>query len=90
MKTAVVSRALSVRNKRAHEIMGRNFFGVEEAIIHLRVKPTRQQLGDSVLRSRTRAIKGYSYPRSGFPALDSRDSWQSRSEALLQPRVCLV
>ncbi|KKS15816.1 MAG: hypothetical protein UU71_C0013G0005 [Parcubacteria group bacterium GW2011_GWB1_41_6] len=44
MKTAVVSRALSVRNKRAHEIMGRNFFGVEEAIIHLRVKPTRQQL----------------------------------------------
>ena len=30
--------------KRAREIMGNNFFGVEEAIKHFEVNPTRQQL----------------------------------------------
>ncbi len=30
--------------KRAREIMGRNFFGVEEAVKHFGVNPTRQQL----------------------------------------------
>ncbi|MGD0953155.1 MAG: hypothetical protein ABR985_12310, partial [Methanotrichaceae archaeon] len=30
--------------KRAREIMGKNFFGVEEAIKHFGVNPTRQQL----------------------------------------------
>ena len=30
--------------KRAREIMGRNFFGIEEAIKHLGVNPTREQL----------------------------------------------
>jgi len=30
--------------KHAHEIMGKNFFGVEEAIKHFGVNPTRQQL----------------------------------------------
>lgn len=34
--------------KRAREIMGNNFFGVEEAIIHFGLKPSRQQL--AVLR----------------------------------------
>ena len=30
--------------KRAREIMGRNYFGIEEAIRHFRVNPSRQQL----------------------------------------------
>jgi len=30
--------------KRAREIMGKNFFGIEEAIKHFRVNPTKQQL----------------------------------------------
>lgn len=34
----------SVSQKRAREIMGRNFFGVEEAIRHFWVSPTEQQL----------------------------------------------
>ncbi|OGZ20684.1 MAG: hypothetical protein A2654_00105 [Candidatus Nealsonbacteria bacterium RIFCSPHIGHO2_01_FULL_43_31] len=34
----------TTNQKRAREIMGRNFFGVEEAIKHFGVNPTRQQL----------------------------------------------
>ncbi len=33
----------STSQKRAREIMGRNFFGVEEAITHFGVNPTKQQ-----------------------------------------------
>ena len=33
----------SMSQKRAREIMGRNFFGVEEAITHFGVNPTKQQ-----------------------------------------------
>lgn len=35
---------LSTSQKRAREIMGRNFFGIEEAIKHFGVNPSRQQL----------------------------------------------
>jgi hypothetical protein len=35
---------LSESQERAREIMGRNFFGVEEAIAHFRVNPLKQQL----------------------------------------------
>ena len=34
----------AISQKRAREIMGKNFFGVEEAIKHFGVNPTRQQL----------------------------------------------
>jgi len=34
----------TISQKRAREIMGRNFFGIEEAIKHFGVNPTRQQL----------------------------------------------
>ena len=34
---------LTTSQKRAREIMGRNFFGIEEAIQYFRVNPTRQQ-----------------------------------------------
>ena len=34
----------TTNQKRAREIMGRNFFGIEEAIKHFGVNPTRQQL----------------------------------------------
>jgi len=34
----------TTNQKRAREIMGKNFFGVEEAIEHFGVNPTRQQL----------------------------------------------
>jgi len=34
----------SISQKRAREIMGRNFFGVEEAIKHFGVNPSRRQL----------------------------------------------
>jgi len=53
LKTAVAdvivakTRELALRSasqERAREIMGKNFFGVEEAIKHFGVNPTRQQL----------------------------------------------
>jgi hypothetical protein len=34
----------SISQKRAREIMGRNYFGIEEAIKHFGVSPSRQQL----------------------------------------------
>jgi len=37
-------KRLLVNQRRAHEIMGRNFFGVKEATEHFGVNPTRQQL----------------------------------------------
>ncbi len=35
----------TISQKRAREIMGKNFFGVEEAIKHFGVNPTKQQIG---------------------------------------------
>jgi hypothetical protein len=35
---------LMTSQKRAQEIMSKNFFGIEEAIKHFGVSPTRQQL----------------------------------------------
>lgn len=40
------SPELWISQKRALEIMGKNFFGPEEAIKHLMVKPSEQQLAD--------------------------------------------
>ena len=80
--------------KRAREIMGKNFFGVEEAIKHFGINPARQQLAALSEIPFSEAVleqsKDYPYSRGGFPAIDPRDSWQSRAQAFLQPRDRLV